>query len=109
MKLLQCLNCGDVFNLQRRLKSCYCGEVAGKYDSERDAVVNGKGVSLAIGNGSLNQAMLEAANMKTDPREGLASPYDRHIGSFIAWARPHEGPANPHTKVVPGLKGGDRE
>lgn len=99
MKLLMCNRCGDVFNLDLRLKSCGCGLVKGKYENDQEAVVNGEGESLAIGNGSLFGAIVESRAMTKDPRKGLASPRNRHEGSIIAWVRPHEGPANPHTRV----------
>lgn len=103
MKLLLCHQCGDVFNLKAELKSCACGLVKGRYINDLEAVVNGEGTSLAIGNGSLHQAIAEAIWMKADPRIGLPSPYDRHQGSIIAWARPNSGPANPHTTVQKDL------
>lgn len=99
MKLLMCLDCGDVFNLNFSAKSCSCGKVKGQYVNQRDAVVNGEGVSLAIGNGSLRDAIWALADMKEDFRD-KGDPWARHPTSLVAWVRPHEGPANPHTTVV---------
>ncbi len=109
MKLLMCTGCGDIFNLRRRLKTCSCGQVVGRYINDLEAEVNGGGVALAIGNGSLHKAVVESTWMKIDPRKELPTPWDRHPGSIICWARPHEGPANPHTKVAKNLKGGEHE
>lgn len=100
MKLLYCLECGDVFNLQLHEKTCGCGKVKGRYTSREEAEVNGEGVSLGIGNGSLNEAVLRVlkGEVTTDFRkEGDVRA--RHPSSIICWARPHEGPANSHTWV----------
>lgn len=87
MKLLLCPACWDVFKLAIRTRSCQCGAVSGRYVDNLYAEVNGKGVSLAIGNGSLFNAMRAV--------EGGAERAD-----VMCWTRPNEGPANPHTRVV---------
>ena len=104
MKLLICDKCGDVFNLRLNvLKSCSCGHTKGKYVTNERAVVNGNGHSLAIGNGSLLSAI--NATHKFPPTDDWR--FNRDITStpyhFIAWARPHDGPANSHTTVDPNL------
>lgn len=99
MKLLICHQCGDVFNLGFTLKSCSCGETKGKYLNSREAVVNGKGTSMAIGNGSLIQAQIRIHPFHEEKdREGY-----QEYGKVMCWLRPHEGPGNPHTTVVPDL------
>ena len=51
MKLLFCPTCYDIFKLSTKLRICKCGIVKGKYNGdEHTAVVNGKGMSLAINN-----------------------------------------------------------
>ena len=99
MKLLYCVACGDLFNLQLTIKTCSCGKTAGRYerDGER-AVVNGGGYSIAIGNSSFYAALYAAKDQADDPRQ---SQQDLRAGStaFSAWARQHSGPSNPHTKV----------
>lgn len=105
MKLLYCPSCGDIFNLDIRYKQCHCGRVRGMYINYREAVVNGEGVSLAMGNGSFEQAIMASFQMKEDFRQD--DPWKRHPTSIVCWARPHEGPANPNTRVVPGLKEND--
>lgn len=104
MKLLFCPVCGDIFNLQLHLKSCSCGMVKGLYIDYANAEVNGKGVSLAMGNGSLDMAIMNVSSVKEDFRNKPgSSSWDRHETTVICWVRPHEGPANPHTKINPEL------
>ena len=94
MKLLFCETCWDVFKLETGgVRSCKCGIVKGHYVNNQDAEVNGKGVSLAIGNGSLQQAIRNAKQM-----DAARSEYITKSG-LIAWVRPHEGKGNPHTKI----------
>jgi len=93
MKLLFCYNCSDIFKLDRdEARHCKCGKVSGRYVDNTYAEVNGEGVSLAIGNGSLIQAMYSLTHGRTERR-----PENSNV---ICWVRPHEGPANPHTKIV---------
>ena len=90
MKLLLCERCGDVFALRVGAeRACECGRVTGKYLDDRDAVTNGKGVSLAIGNGSLHSAISHAM---IGSRTGI---YPVHC-----WVRGNSGPSNPYTSVV---------
>jgi|GEM_PF-4492996 len=95
MKLLFCEDCWDVFKLDTEVRKCKCGKVSGRYlRDETNAEVNGKGISLAIGNGSLYDAI---GKMKV-----VASP-DRDFflenTTVVCWVRPNEGPGNPHTRV----------
>lgn len=99
MKLLLCTNCGDLFNLTFALKSCRCGQAKGKYLDNTHAVVNGGGVSIGIGNGSLQFALLALPHVKEDFRETTNDVYQRHPTALVAWLRPHTGPANSHTIV----------
>ena len=100
MKLLYCPHCEHVFSLHLHLRSCECGKVKGRYDPNgATAVVNGKGYSIAIGNGSFNVALAMSHEMTADFRQD--DPWKRHSTSIICWARPHTGPANPHTRVDP--------
>lgn len=102
VKLLFCPICQDVFKLSEELRTCACGRVRGKYLNDRDAVTNGKGIDIAIGNGSLLTAI-----------EGMRSiehPEKMDRGMWIdtgrieyAWVRPSEGIGNPHTEVDPNL------
>ncbi len=104
MKLLMCSHCGDMFNLQRHLKACRCGITKGHYIDNEQAEVNGEGYSLAIGNGSLHFAIANSLNMKDDWRDHTEGDfYKKHETAIICWARPHDGPANSHTKVNKNL------
>lgn len=101
MKLLFCPKCYDVFKLAFGWRSCECGEVSGRYVNDIEAEVNGKGVSLAIGNGSLFDAVVRFRRMGGDyKKDARPRPFFIEKGSVICWVRPHEGPGNPHTKVV---------
>ena len=101
MKLLFCDICYDVFKLNDTLRTCECGRVKGKYlKNKHNAVVNGKGYAVAIGNGSFIQAIM-ALNSK-DPN----STKDDFIEACrieYAWVRPHSGLGNPRTLIKEDL------
>lgn len=108
MKLLFCPNCHDLFTLRFEVKSCECGQVRGRYDPNGEtAVVNGKGVSIAMGTGSFIRA-INTANMMEDDWRATDTEWHRYYQSskphiILAWARPHTGPANSHTRIDPNL------
>lgn len=97
MKLIYCPDCQDVFKLDFDLRKCKCGKSSGMYNDNRYAVTNGHGISLAIGNGSLINAMWK---LKFDKRD-LSRDRSEYIDQFkvICWVRPNEGMGNPHTRV----------
>lgn len=101
MKLLYCDECGDVFNLNFELKQCSCGKVKGKYINRVEAVVNGAGFSLAIGNGSKDHAILNMLSEK-DKNINREQAIERY--KIWCWVRPHQGIANPHTTINKNLK-----
>jgi hypothetical protein len=108
MKLLYCPKCHDVFTLRYHVKSCECGDVKGRYEPNgSDAVVNGNGVSIAMGTGSFEQAVNTAPMMRADWRADQTEWYRYYISStphiILAWARPHDGPTNARTRVDPTL------
>lgn len=87
MKLLLCMECQDIIRLiEDDLRFCKCGLCCGMYLDERQVVTNGNGTSLAIGNGSLVQAIGANFLEKGDTK-------------FIAWVRPNEGLKNPNSRV----------
>lgn len=96
MKLLFCPECSDVFKLESEHRQCKCGKVSGHYINQQDAVTNGQGISLAIGNGSLVNAI--------GILNGLGDNHYRHEyikeSPVLCWVRPNDGIGNPHTKVV---------
>lgn len=86
MKLLFCPICWDIFKLETELRTCKCGEVKGKYlEDGHKAVVNGKGLSLAISVYDMAPALWKVREGKTYTIE--------------CWARPHDGGTNPNTTV----------
>lgn len=100
MKLLYCDICGDIFNLTGdRVKSCVCGAVKGVYINQRDAIVNGKGHSIAIGNGSFHSAIMNKYRLEQD-KGGNRSKYQTDCRVDYTWIRPHEGEGNPHTIIA---------
>ena len=103
MKLLFCPDCGQVFSLSFHLKSCDCGKCCGKYVDRQNAVVNGEGVALAIGNGALQEAIFRALGFNAHHPMTAREEYQTVGNIQHAWVRPHEGPGNPHTKVVKDL------
>lgn len=107
MKLLICPACWDVFKLARELRQCECGAVKGRYDDNgATAVNNGKGVSIAMGNGSLQQSMAQAGYLQLSSKNGAhRSEYCEPGNGKIeyAWVRPNDGPGNPHSRVEEDL------
>ena len=102
MKLLFCPNCDSIFNLSYKEKQCECGKVKGRYINNVEAEVNGVGVSIAIGNGSLFKAIHEVDSNQDDWRndEKWWAWWEQRPSKnmILAWTRPHSGKANPHTK-----------
>lgn len=99
MKLLFCDYCGDIFNLNLTLKQCSCGRVKGYYLPDGNgAVVNGKGRSLAIGNGSFHNALQGKAQFEyTNTHRTTGKPLT--LCTFLAWVRPNTGGSNPNTYI----------
>lgn len=104
MKLLYCPDCGHVFSLSFNLRSCDCGKVVGRYDTNGEsAEVNGAGFALAIGNGSLRDAIYRAISMQSKP-ESNRTDYRDQCRVEYCWIRPHEGDGNPHTRINKDLR-----
>lgn len=101
MKLIFCDACYDVFKLSLELRSCECGKCRGRYDDNHaTAVTNGEGYALAIGNGSLQKALMGRAQFEyTSTHHGYEIP----LTTFLAWVRPHDGDQNPRSRVDPDL------
>lgn len=104
MKLLYCSKCNHVFSLGRNLRTCDCGLVKGKYIDAVNAEVNGEGFSLAIGNGSLWNAMVNAGRLSPKMEQNDRQRFLDEAKIEFAWVRPHEGPGNPHTKINKDVK-----
>jgi len=73
------------------------------YVDEVNAEVNGAGYSLAIGNGSLVQAIRMLDRPEVSVRHNR-SWYMDYARVSHCWVRPHTGIGNPHSKVVKGDK-----
>lgn len=58
MKLLYCLDCGDLFNLTSKDKACGCGKTKGKYIDNLNAEYEGNAQPIGIANGSFRTAYL---------------------------------------------------
>lgn len=102
MKLLYCPDCKAIFTLSFENKSCDCGLVEGKYLNRIDAETNGKGISLAIGNGSFERAFARMLYPQIDhfsDDSSLDRNFYKNECSFLAWVRPNDGAGNPHTKI----------
>lgn len=73
-----------MIKLTYELRFCKCGECCGYYKDQRQAVVNGRGISLAINNHSLHGLSVRGVDRRVEAE---------------CWARPHSGNINPHTIV----------
>jgi hypothetical protein len=103
MKLALCRDCWDVFKLDFEMRTCKCGKCKGRYIDNTYAEVSEECVSIAIGNGSLQQAIYNSIDHskttknKADRREY----YEDGKGRIShAWVRPNTGVGNPHTKII---------
>ena len=99
MKLIVCLECADVFQLRvSDMRYCDCGACSGMYNADRTtAVVSGPAISLAIGNGSLINAIYKLK------QSGMDKDRDWYIDECKVthcWVRPNSGPGNPHTTEI---------
>ena len=96
MKLIFCSTCMDVFKLTYELRSCKCGKCVGRYDEDGcNSVTNGIGHALAIGNGSLYNAVMSGKSHFPDEEDRI---------TFLAWTRPNDGPKNPYSRIDLDLK-----
>lgn len=50
MKLLMCLNCGDIFNLTSNVKSCRCGNSSGRYVDNLNVEIKGNCKAIGFAN-----------------------------------------------------------
>lgn len=58
MKLLLCLDCDDIFNLDYEIKSCKCGATKGKYIDKLNAIYSGvNAIPLGFANSSFVSAI----------------------------------------------------
>lgn len=97
MKLLYCTNCHDLFKLVRKkIRRCKCGRVRGRYLNKKDAEISPNAISVAIGNGSLLDAIGRMKWWHERRRKSVRGDYKVFSG-VVAWVRPNFGPGNPHS------------
>lgn len=108
MKLIFCTKCFDVVKLiPRKMRSCECGNVFGRYIDDTYAEVSDTAISLAIGNGSLINAIHDMKhNDEMSHGEASRESYHEKGKGLIgyAWVRPNEGNGNPHCKVIRDIR-----
>lgn len=68
MKLIECRNCGDLFNLSGHEKKCECGQSRGAYIDNVKAWVSGPVVVLGIVGSSYAQAQVNHEYMANRSR-----------------------------------------
>ena len=95
MKLIFCPQCHDVFKLTRsEERQCKCGYCSGRYIDNLNAVTNGNGYSIAIGNGSIETGIYYLLGNMHHDRD-----WYKNNNQLLCWMRPNEGSGNPHSKV----------
>jgi len=100
VKLAFCRECWDVFKLDISERSCKCGKVRGRYVTEVQAEVTPNAISIAIGNGSLMNAIHGSQRREQESgNQADRANYQRAGKIEYAWVRPNSGPGNPHTRI----------
>ena len=69
MKLLYCKKCMDIILLTPEIRECKCGECAGFYEDNINAVVSGPGVCLGFSNDSFEEAL------RNQPETGMGKEF----------------------------------
>lgn len=70
MKLLLCLECNDMFNLDLKVKMCSCGKTKGQYIDNLYAIYEGdSAMPIGISNPSLKEAIIN------QPDKGLGKEF----------------------------------
>ncbi|QVY61950.1 hypothetical protein [Cytobacillus gottheilii] len=74
MKLLLCLECSDMFNLDLKMQKCSCGKTKGQYIDNLYAIYEGaSAMPIGISNPSLKEAI------SNQPDEGLGKEFTAFI------------------------------
>lgn len=74
MKLLFCLKCTDLFNLDYEMKECSCGSVKGRYIDQQVATYAGES---AVPLGFTNNSFVSA--IKNQPKEGMGEEFTAFV------------------------------
>jgi len=93
------MECSDVFKLDTEDRACKCGKVTGRYTNHRSAITNGEGYSIAIGNGSLINAINACIITENKSPNADRQTFIDNAKISYAWVRPNEGKGNPNTTV----------
>lgn len=96
MKLLLCLKCNDVFNLDvETIRECSCGHTAGMYLNEIEAVYHGeRAFPLGFANGSFIEALKQE-------RLDVSNEKEKDLGNrFEAFVIPWNSPTFDHVEDV---------
>lgn len=73
MKLVWCIECNDLFNLDNHPKTCSCGKCGGRYLGKLNAEYWGKAIPVGFDNVTM------ALAVKFQPEEGRGSRFDAFI------------------------------
>lgn len=74
VKLLLCLKCSHIFNLDYNERMCDCGSTKGKYINQQEAIYSGKhSIPLGVANDSLINAI------KNQPQEGMGEEFSAFV------------------------------
>lgn len=57
MKLLYCLECGDVYSMRSEERNCVCGKTKGRYLDNLNAVFSGPAIPLGFHNNAFKWAL----------------------------------------------------
>lgn len=85
------------------MRQCECGKVKGRYINNSEAEVSKNAVSIAIGNGSLMEAIYQMRDNQNETNDEAhrESYYEDKKGRIShAWVRPNSGNGNPHCKII---------
>jgi hypothetical protein len=73
MKLLYCLKCSEIFNLDLSEKKCRCGKSKGQYTDNLNAWFKGPCLPLGIANDSFRTAL------KNQPETGIGKEFTAFV------------------------------
>ena len=85
MKILMCLEWGDIFNLNYNNKNCSCGKTSGKYINELDAEIKGKCKAIGFSNGTFIKAY-QIQKIEDDAQAKINKPVccdGQNFGAFF--------------------------
>jgi hypothetical protein len=83
MKLILCLECNNIFNLDLKIKKCSCGKTKGQYIDNLNAFYEGdSAMPIGFSNPSLKVAIVNQLD-KGMGKEFTAFTIPRHCPTFI--------------------------